>query len=124
MAWQGVERLGSQPRRERREGLVMKVEIGEGEAVTVVFKDTDGEITVRWDPGALRVLADLPDTEGREGVIYEERWNTAEPDGEKEPEPMTPPRVVRVPACCPAMTVESTWVHCPKHGRRQVGKQL
>lgn len=53
----------------------MKVVLEPGEKVVVTFAGTDGEITVAFaDGGAtVRVEADLPDSSGRSGVIYEER---------------------------------------------------
>lgn len=44
------------------------------EAVTVSFLDTDGKITIDYDRDSdgIRVTADLPDDDGRVGVIYYE----------------------------------------------------
>jgi hypothetical protein len=55
-----------------------KVELEPGEQVTVTFKDSDGEITVEFREDALLVTADLPDSSGREGVIYEERFTVTQ----------------------------------------------
>jgi hypothetical protein len=53
----------------------MKIELRPGERVSVVFEGTDGEIVVRFGEDALEVVADMPDTTGREGVIYSEEWH-------------------------------------------------
>lgn len=50
----------------------MKIEIREGEALEISFEGTDGEFIVTWDRKGIRVEADMPDTSGREGVIYHE----------------------------------------------------
>lgn len=50
----------------------MKIELKQGERITVTFADTDGEIEVSYGENNLTVTADLPDTTGRQGVIYEE----------------------------------------------------
>lgn len=52
----------------------MKVEISQGEKIEVSFKDSDERITVSFLDDRLMVEADLPDSSGREGVIYEELW--------------------------------------------------
>jgi len=45
------------------------------ESVKINFAGTDGEILVVFGQGGslVRVEADLPDNEGREGIIYEEK---------------------------------------------------
>lgn len=70
----------------------MKVELNCGEAIVVTFAETDGEVTVAYsDPdittlvgcreeiarelqslGGIAVHTDMPDTSGREGVVYHE----------------------------------------------------
>lgn len=52
----------------------MKLELKPGEAVEVTLEGTDGIITVMFAAGGslVRVHADLPDSQGRVGVIYEE----------------------------------------------------
>lgn len=52
----------------------MRIVLSAGERVVVTFEGTDGEITVTFGDGGslVRVEADLPDSSGREGVIYEE----------------------------------------------------
>lgn len=68
-----------------------KIELSCGEAVTITFAETDGEITVGFsdedheivgcdderaavlnDLGGIVVHADMPDSSGREGVVYHE----------------------------------------------------
>jgi len=78
-----------------------KIELDVGEAVTVTFRGTDGEITVAFSDPHVRVLvgcekevaqrcqelggivvhADLPDNAGRGDVIYWERLATPEDKG-------------------------------------------
>ena len=68
----------------------MKVELEPGEKVAVTLSGTDGVITVSYDgdgDSKLTVHADLPDTSGREGIIYEEDFGSVdfgvkEEDGE------------------------------------------
>lgn len=48
----------------------MQLTIPYGSKVTVSFADTDGEITISFADGAITVHSDLPDDQGREGVIY------------------------------------------------------
>lgn len=49
----------------------------EDQAVAISLAGTDGSFTVEYDThtSAVRVTADLPDGLGREGVLYEERFN-------------------------------------------------
>ncbi len=61
-----------------------KVELRPGQSVLVTFADTDGEIETSYDHDAVRVKADLPDSTGREGVIYEETYGTLDEDGFKK----------------------------------------
>ena len=61
----------------------MKIELKPGEAVTVTLEGTDGEITVEFNENDVRVSADMPDDEGREGVIYLEAFRD-EPTGAKQ----------------------------------------
>lgn len=53
----------------------MKIVLMPGEKVEVTFAGTDGEIEVAFSERAISVKADTPDSEGREGVIYEERFD-------------------------------------------------
>lgn len=64
----------------------MKVELNPSESVTVTFAESDGEIKVAFCETAIRVEADLPDTEGREGIIYEEIFQTP-PDSDIDLKP-------------------------------------
>jgi hypothetical protein len=61
--------------------MAMKCELSPGEKLVVTFEGTDGEITVEFamDGALVRVSADLPDSTGRKGVIYEERASRDEP---------------------------------------------
>jgi hypothetical protein len=61
----------------------MHIWINEGETLTVSFTSCDGEIVLSYTDNTLRVAADIPDTSGRAGVIYEEELGT---DAELKPE--------------------------------------
>ena len=57
----------------------MRIMLKPGETLTVGFADEndddgDGVITIEFGAEVLTVCADLPDTTGRQGVIYEERF--------------------------------------------------
>lgn len=63
----------------------MKIQIKQGEAVTIVLEDADGEFVVEYGKNVLSVTADLPDTNGRVGEIYAERFGEEQaPDDEVE----------------------------------------
>lgn len=62
----------------------MKVILQPGEKVEVEFADSDGQITVEFNEADITVLADLPDTEKREGIIYQERFKTLAELGEQQ----------------------------------------
>jgi hypothetical protein len=64
------------------------IELREGESVEITFAETDGRITVGFSPHAVFVTSDLPDTQGREGTIYEEVFGTYPPGC--EPKDKTP----------------------------------
>ena len=53
---------------------MVTVEIGPGEAVKVVLRDTDGEFVVDYGGDAITVETDMPDSTGRGGVIYREEF--------------------------------------------------
>lgn len=68
----------------------MKVLVKEGELLEIGFEDeegfeVDGHFRVMFDAqearGELRVEADLPDTAGRTGTIYSERFRTDTVEG-------------------------------------------
>ena len=82
----------------------MRVELEIGESIVVTFKDTDGEVTVAFADqsniltgcredvarklqalGGITVHADMPDTAGREGVVYHEPLGLVSDDGFKLP---------------------------------------
>lgn len=52
----------------------MKIQLKQGEAVTIVLEDADGEFVVEYGKAVLSITADLPDTDGRVGEIYAERF--------------------------------------------------
>lgn len=52
----------------------MRIELSMGDTLLVMLADTDGSFAIRYDKEGIRVEADLPDTDNREGVIYEERF--------------------------------------------------
>ena len=56
----------------------MKIELAPGETLVVSLKDSDGTFTVKFGESAVTVEADMPDTKGREGVIYEEAFRSWE----------------------------------------------
>lgn len=55
----------------------MKVELRQGESVSITLEGTDGLFKVIYGKETLRVTSDLPDTKGRKGVIYEEAFGKA-----------------------------------------------
>lgn len=59
----------------------MKVELSPGEKIGVLFEGTDGEITVSFDKHSIDVIADGPDTKGREGIIYRDVFTKGLLDG-------------------------------------------
>ena len=46
-----------------------------GQSVRVVMHETDGEFLIKYGEEMLTVETDLPDTQGREGVIYCEDYS-------------------------------------------------
>lgn len=52
----------------------MRVELKQGESLTVCFADTDGEFVIKYGKKKLTVKSDLPDSSGREGTIYSENF--------------------------------------------------
>jgi hypothetical protein len=56
----------------------MKLILDKEESVEISFMGGDGEITVRFGPTYIAVVADLPDSKGREGVIYFEDFTPCE----------------------------------------------
>ena len=53
----------------------MHIELKAGEQIEISFKHADGVITVAYGETVASVYADLPDTHGRNGVIY---WRSSE----------------------------------------------
>jgi hypothetical protein len=54
---------------------MVRVSIGPGEKVKIRLRGTDGEFVISYGETALTITADLPDSQGREGVIYSEQFN-------------------------------------------------
>jgi len=52
----------------------MKITLQKGETIEVCFADSDGQIDVKFGKNKITVKTDLPDTEGRVGTIYEEKF--------------------------------------------------
>jgi YbbR domain-containing protein len=52
----------------------MKIELAQGDTVTITLKDSDGEITVSFGTSEFAIFADLQDTAGRVGEIYSEKF--------------------------------------------------
>lgn len=50
----------------------MKIILKPGETITVGFHESDGEIAVSFEEKSIDVVASLPDTSGRDGLIYQE----------------------------------------------------
>ena len=61
----------------------MKVELKPGEKIEITFAETDGIFTIEHGAvdkenkkcGFITVTADMPDNNGREGIIYHEQPN-------------------------------------------------
>lgn len=53
----------------------MLITLSPNETITVQFQDTDGEIVVGFEENRLFVQASMADLHGRDGIIYEERFN-------------------------------------------------
>lgn len=62
----------------------MRVVIAQGDKLVVQLEGTDGEFEIEYGSRALTVKADLPDTKGREGVIYSERFIRDEDEDEDD----------------------------------------
>ena len=58
----------------------MKIVLNPGEKIEVEFAESDGCITVEFTQTSISVNADMPDTAGREGVIYLEEFGTDQID--------------------------------------------
>lgn len=52
----------------------MRVVLKPGEQVTISLQDADGEFVVKYGKNRLTVTVDMPDAEGRAGLIYEELY--------------------------------------------------
>lgn len=71
----------------------MKVLIAQGETLEISPADSDGTFTISYGDGHLKVEVDMPDTAGREGVIYDEHYLHADGFGSEDTaaEMMAPP---------------------------------
>jgi hypothetical protein len=59
---------------------MLTVTVPQGEAVLVTLAETDGQFTISYGAphlgvDTLLIHADMPDSTGREGIIYEEKYN-------------------------------------------------
>ena len=54
----------------------MRIFVAPGDELIVNLEGTDGEFKIRYSPTSLSIEADLPDTQGREGLVYEEVFTT------------------------------------------------
>ena len=52
----------------------MKVVLKKGESVDIAFEDADGSLRIGYGHTKVFVKAELPDTQGRQGIIYEENF--------------------------------------------------
>lgn len=59
----------------------MKITLKKGETIEVCFAHSDGQIDVKFGKNKITVTTDLPDTQGRVGTIYEEKFGTPSPSG-------------------------------------------
>jgi hypothetical protein len=58
----------------------MRIELNRGQQLVVGLADTDGEFIITYGPRNLTIESDLPDTSGREGVIYDENFGARSTD--------------------------------------------
>lgn len=66
----------------------MRIELAPGEELIVTLQDSDGEFTISFDKDddkCVKIEADMPDTEGREGVIYCEDFSASPDDKANKP---------------------------------------
>lgn len=57
--------------------MTIRIEIPQGESVEITLRDTDGAFVISYDEdntGRLTITTDLPDSHGRNGLIYEEKF--------------------------------------------------
>lgn len=54
--------------------MTIEVVLAPGDQLKVTLKDTDGVFTLEYGKNAVRIKSDLPDTNGRRGTIYEEKF--------------------------------------------------
>lgn len=68
----------------------IKVVVPTGAKLIVEFKETDGTFTIDFDSNndhTLRVIASMPDSSGRYGAIYEDRFESDTIDSVSEEVP-------------------------------------
>lgn len=58
----------------------MRIEIEQGQAVAIGFRDADGEFLIEYGFNAVTITAEFEDSDGRVGKIYEERLNVPDPE--------------------------------------------
>lgn len=67
----------------------MHIVLEAGDTLRVTLEDTDGEFVIDYDSDGshtLQVITDMPDTSGRNGVIYREDFSNEWPeDAQKGP---------------------------------------
>jgi len=61
--------------------MKLKIELEPGEEVTVTFAGTDGEIEVGFGCCEVYVEANMADSTGRVGTIYQELFHTPPEEG-------------------------------------------
>lgn len=79
----------------------MKIVLKQGDRLEVCLEGTDGEFVIEYGDSTLTVTADLPDSDGREGVIYSERFGDADngsevEDAHKDTRPLLSDRGIRI----------------------------
>ena len=58
----------------------MKIVLSPGEKIAVEFAESDGSIVVEFNETDISVVTAWPDTTGRVGTIYQEKFSTTEGD--------------------------------------------
>lgn len=60
----------------------MELVLAPGDKIRVTLKDTDGEFVLEYGKTSLKITTDFPDSNGRKGIIYEEKFG--KPETEKK----------------------------------------
>lgn len=63
---------------------MLKVTLEPGDKVAIAIEGSDGMFTVEYGATNVTVEADMPDSTGREGVIYDESWSDSNDERGKE----------------------------------------